>query len=175
MLNLGAKLPVSISPPITAPLCPPGYPLLSFLCIKSQQLIPNLATHYENSEGIYSGQIKFLPNLPCCTPLSNRSCQQLWQNYLDTLTDKVCFQTPAPRYTYTTRQFVQANTRKLVKGQAFPWKEGSSQTAMPKGSGHTAGVFVCGVMGVFGCVFTRMWLCVCAHVSTCMHYRHMNM
>lgn len=113
---------------------------------------------------IYFSEIKFLPNLPCYTPLSNYSCQQLWQNYLDTLTDKVCFQTAAPRYTCTTQQFVQANTRMLVKGQAFPWKEGSSQTAMPK---VLDTLLVCLCVGYWVCLGVCLQERECMFVCTC--------
>lgn len=104
------------------------------------KLISNLATQNENAKNIYFSEIKFLPDLPCYTPLSNHSCQQLWQQLW--LTDWQSVLSDISAQPCTTQQFVQANTRMVVKGQAFPWKQGGSQTAMP-GPGHTAGVCVC--------------------------------
>lgn len=92
------------------------------------------------------------------------ACQQLWQNYSETLNHKVCFQISVARFTCTTWQFARANTTKLVK--AFSLKWGGLTNA--KSSGHTARVFGCTSKNA------TLWVYICVHMwgHACMHYRH---
>lgn len=131
-----------------------------------------LTLQYEKSEEIYVGEIKFLLELPSL----HSPFQRVLSTTLEKLLGRADRQTLLsehlrPGRVCTVRQFVQANTRLLVKGQVFPWNEGSLQTGMVQKKTKTSGLLdtwlvcllVCVCVGGYrvclGVFLPKWWLC----------------